>query len=125
MMMTFKQQNFLSIASINVRGLNNNNKTSKIVQLIKDKNFDIICLQETYLTLPTQKFLQLRWNRQAYFSHLTHNSSGIAFLINNRKPLSNLHFTVIEPGRCACLSFSWNNTNLTLYNIYSPTSSSG
>ena len=40
----------LEIASLNVRGLQDNNKRKRIFQTFRNSKFDIILLQETYST---------------------------------------------------------------------------
>ena len=40
----------IKIASINVRGIRNRNKRFCIINWLKNNNFDIACLQETYIT---------------------------------------------------------------------------
>lgn len=40
----------LNIVSLNVSGLQNNNKRNRIFQYLKIKKYDVILLQETYST---------------------------------------------------------------------------
>src|SRR5690606_682555 len=124
MTMNTKQQHYLTIASINVRGLNSNTKSREVLNIIRDKKFDIICLQETHLTNNSQSFLELSWNNPLHFNHHTSHSAGIAILIANTTSISDIQFSIVVPGRCSQLSFSWDNNNYILYNIYAPTTSS-
>ena len=41
----------LQIVSLNIRGLQNQNKRNRIFQYFKTKTYDVILLQETYNTL--------------------------------------------------------------------------
>src|SRR5690606_15901433 len=103
-----------------------NSKTREVLNILHSKSFDIICIQETHLTNLNQSYLQLIWNNKPiYFNHHTNNSAGIAILINNNKNISITQVSNIIPGRCTSISFTWDDNDYTLYNIYSPTSSSG
>ena len=51
----------LKIGTFNVKGLRNDSKRRKVFQHINQKNFDVICLQETHSEVADEKIWKSQW----------------------------------------------------------------
>ena len=71
----------LKIFSYNCRGLNKGKKRSDIFNLFKDKNSDILCLQETHFVPEIEKNIYSEWNGKCFFNHGKSNAKGVAVLL--------------------------------------------
>ena len=68
----------LEIASLNVRGLQDNNKRKRIFQTLRNSKFDIILLQERHSTDEDVVLWKRDWIGRAFFSSLNSTKSGVA-----------------------------------------------
>ena len=112
----------ISIATLNVNGLRDNTKCSKVVHWCKLINADIIFLQETFLSTENDfKFLKKLWGAPVYYSpSLTNHSGGVAILLTNRLSPIVTQVKKDNKGRCISLGYSFNGTRLRLCNIHAP-----
>ena len=74
----------LKILSLNVRGLKNVKKRRALFNNFKKKDYDIICLQETYLTKIDYEKIQKEWGSLLHLSEGTGRSKGLVTLFNKR-----------------------------------------
>ena len=72
----------LRIASLNCRGLNKKLKRNTIFR--KCSKYDIICLQETYITNISANVWRLEWPGEMFFSEGSNKSKGQIILINRK-----------------------------------------
>ena len=107
----------LRIASINCRGLNKKLKRKTIFRHCL--SFDIICLQETYVTEKKAREWELEWKGNFYFSEGTNKSKGQIVLVHNRVKCEDLK-VFIETDRVLGLNFSINNVSFQVLNVYGP-----
>ena len=90
----------LNICSLNVRGLRNKNKRNVLFEWVKSKNFDVICLQETYCTPDFVNEFNRLWDGQVFHScSNTSHSKGVAMLINTKQNLTIIEKVSDEYGR--------------------------
>ena len=73
----------LKCVSYNVNRLRKNPKRKSIFYFLKQKNYDIIFLQETYSCFNDEKRWQYEWKGKLVFSHGENNSKGVAVLVKN------------------------------------------
>ena len=59
----------ITVASFNVNGLRQNMKRKAVFYFLKQKQFDIILLQETHSLLADEKLWQCEWGGEIVFSH--------------------------------------------------------
>ena len=81
------------VLTVNVNGLNNHNKRSKIFNKIKSKKIDITLLQETHSTKTTETKRQQEWNSMSFWnSGPTYHSVGLAipFSENFKEKIQNI-----------------------------------
>ena len=112
----------LKIVSLNVRGLNDRYKRMTLFKWLKDKKFDIICLQETFCVNNFVKTFDRDWQGSIY--HCTSNSTHargvcIMFRKNINFKLKNLHSSV--DGRKILMNIEISDQKYTIANLYSPT----
>ena len=81
----------INIRSLNVRGLGSQHKRRDVIHFLKNKNADIIFLQDTHLTKEKTPSFNLLWKGKSYHSYYAHNSRGTSILIS-----SHLHHDVIS-----------------------------
>ena len=75
----------LKIASLNVRGLQDNNKRIRIFQSLRNSKFDIILLHETHSADEDVVLWKKDWTGRAFFSSLNSTKSGVAILCKDSK----------------------------------------
>ena len=67
----------LQIVSLNVRGLQNKNKRSRILQYFQTKKFDVILLQKTYSTPEDESKWKKEWEGPTFFSSLSNHTTTL------------------------------------------------
>ncbi len=112
----------MNVTTINVRGLNNPQKRSTILQWLQYKQFDIICLQETFLTADSIIALKNEWNGPSFHSPSPSNhSKGVSILINKSFSCEILNVYSSEDGRKVLLNLKHNDNTYSIANVYAPT----
>ena len=71
----------IHFVSLNVRGLRDKLKRSKIFLWLKQQKSDIILLQETYWSTDLEMIIRNEWKGLCLFNHGTNHSKGVAMLI--------------------------------------------
>ena len=75
----------VQVVSINVNGIQERQKRSKVFSALRAENCDIYLLQETHVTSVHEgKLWESKWGGQAIFSPGSNRSAGVGFLINPR-----------------------------------------
>ena len=109
----------LKILSLNVRGLRNVKKRRTLFNSFKSKDFDIICLQETYLTNKEINKIQNEWGSLIHLSESVGRSKGIVTLFNKR--LKNYKISSsFANSRCLISKITIENSEFIIVNIYAP-----
>ena len=108
------------IASQNVRGLNNLSKRVAIFNWFKNKNFDIIFLQETFSSNHDEQLWQSEWEGPIYFSHGSKHSCGIAILIRKTFDFKALEIHKDCNGRYIFIKAEIQDEIIYLLNVYAP-----
>ncbi len=112
----------MNIVTINVRGLNNPQKRQTILQWLKFKQFDIICLQETFCTQETSKLLSAEWEGPSFHSvSQSSHSKGVSILINDKFTHEIIDTHTCQDGRKILINLTHNTNIYTIANIYAPT----
>ena len=73
----------ISLHSFNARDLRDLTKRKNLFLSCKGKNANFIFLQETHSKKEDSLFWSQQWGNEAYFSHGTSRSAGVAILIKN------------------------------------------
>ena len=89
----------ITISSLNVRGLGNNDKRREIFQWLRKKKFSIYMLQEVHCTERSFETWAAEWGYTAFFSGMAGNKAGVAILLNNNFAFKALRQTCDKEGR--------------------------
>lgn len=113
----------IQLNCFNCRGLRNRDKRINIFHWIKANHNGITFLQETHSSVQDEARWEREWQGEIYFSHGEFNARGVAILIP--KDLIN-RFKMIsgekdKNGRFLLLKCKFEDEELILVNIYSPT----
>ena len=108
----------LSLISFNTIGLRNQSKFEKL--LVKCKNNDILCLQETNWTENIMKDIKMKWKDTVYVNNGTEKSCGVAILIKNDILENIKELYSDKTGRIIIIEFKYKNIVYRLINVYAP-----
>ena len=79
---TFPQ--YLSVASMNCRGLADNAKRRDVLHYLKNKQYSIYCLQDVHWVERMEDQIRAEWGLEwVFFSSFKSNARGVAILFNN------------------------------------------
>ena len=112
----------LSIATLNVCGLRDQVKRSRVIQWLKIFTFDIILLQELYLASDADfSFFKRLWDGPVYFSpSLTHHSGGVGIALNGQYQWKVSQIRRDNRGRCISILCSVQETTFRVCNVHCP-----
>ena len=108
------------LCSLNVRGLGNKRKREQVFHWLKEQAFDIYCLQETHLPSSLKDQIKMEWGFDVLLSGKSRNSEGVCILFNSTVKYSILNYIDIIEGRLQAVDIQYNDTNITLINVYGP-----
>ena len=111
---------YLSIATLNVSGLNDLIKRCRVSDWIKKQDPFICCLQETHFRQKDTYSLKIKVWRTIYHSNGPQKKAGVAILISDK--LKFIPKTVVgdEEGHYIILKGSIQQEDQTIMNIYAP-----
>jgi len=69
------------VSSYNVNGIRQNLKRKSLFYFLKQKNHDVILLQETHSCIIDEKLWKCEWRGKIIYAHGASNSKGVAVLI--------------------------------------------
>jgi len=111
----------LKVVSLNVRGLNNVKKRYTLYTWIKENEFDICLLQETYLTKTTSKAVDKEWRGRVYHSLSdSSHSRGVCILVNKKLICNVINSHCDDRGRMLMINLEIESNDYTFLNIYAP-----
>ena len=112
----------LSVASWNVRGINNLKKRASILRALKREKLDIIALQETYITGSNDyDDIQRQWGGSIHFNSGSNRSKGVITLFS--QSMKNELIEVVHKsndGRILVSSLTYEKEKFIIVNVYSP-----
>ena len=113
----------LRILSYNAQGLQGSEKRIDVFEYIKNKQYDIYCLQDTHFVNENESDIINQWgNSKGIIRNFKSNSRGIAILFNNDIDLK-IHQKIIDDGgNFIIVDMTIYNQRLTLVNLYGPNS---
>ena len=111
----------MEIITLNVRGLNSQSKRQTIYHWLKEKHFNIICLQETYVTETNVPTFNNDWDGASYHSctNSTH-SRGVSILCNKSFDHKLLSSYSDNEGRKLLINIEYCGQVYTIVNVYAP-----
>ena len=107
----------LQIASLNCRGLNKKLKRKLVFE--KCKKFDIVTLQETYVTVSSASAWKTEWPGEFFYVGETNHSKGQIILINKR--LKDAEIKVLyQSTRILAIHLTIDGVSYYIINVYGP-----
>ena len=110
----------LRIATLNVNGLRNDQKREILFNHLNREKYDIICLQETHSTREDEGSWTKQWGGEMAFNHGESNSKGVAILASRKSEIKLENLDKDDEGRLITCDILWNNTPISILNIYAP-----
>ena len=113
----------LSVATLNVNGLNNPKKRESVLRALRREKLDIIALQETFLNAETDyDYLKQRWGGCLHFNAaVSSRSRGVMTLFGPHFKCDSLRVLYkSEDGRILVSSFTYESETFIIVNTYSP-----
>ena len=111
--------NYFKVVSMNVRGLRNARKRRILFHNFKKEKYDIICLQETYLTKNDVSLIEKEWPSGFHMAEGSNKSKGLLTLFS--KKVTNLPLSLVFVNeRCLISLFSIDDLKFSVVNIYAP-----
>ena len=89
----------ITVCSLNVRGLSNNQKRRETFFWLKKKKFSIYFLQEVHSTTETEICWQSEWGYSTIFTNFSSSRAGVGILFNNNFYFQILKYFVDPEGR--------------------------
>ena len=109
------------IISLNVRGLQNQNKRGAIFSYLKSQKATLYCLQETYSLSNDEKVWPVEWGGQMIFSHGTAHSKGVCMLLNPNSTFQLCNIQTDPQGRFIIIAkITIDELPFFVVNIYAP-----
>ncbi len=113
----------IKINSFNCRGLRDRKKRLEVFNWLKESHLGITLLQETHSAISDEQQWEKEWGGDIYFSHGEFNARGVATLIPSSlmQDFEYISGTQDQEGRVLQITCKIDGTQLTIFNIYSPT----
>ena len=111
------------IATLNVRGLCNHVKRRKLFYWLKELNYDVVFLQETYCRQSFTSCFNNSWNGEIIHAVTdSAHSRGVCMLIKAKSNIEVIDSYPSSDGRSLICNIKIKGIILTLVNIYAPNS---
>lgn len=115
-----KEIESLKIMTFNCRGLKNKTKRLSLFKTFRDKNIDVVCLQETYLMEREKKTIETEWGNKVLLSEGTSKSKGLIILFGNKISESSTIEMIDSNSRIIISKLENDNSSILIVNIYAP-----
>ena len=116
--------NSIKVLSANCQGLRNMEKRRDVLSYLKDKNANIVCLQDTHLIEDDMMAVTDLWNNEVYINGGKTNSRGVAILLNNNFEYEVLSCNKDENGNYLNLLIKLSAMMINLITLYGPNNDS-
>ena len=112
----------LKICSLNVRGIRGSQKRKKLIQWMRENKFDIVCLQETFLTAEVLETLQREWSGKMYHSlSESVHSKGVSIFFKPHLDITQMSTYKDMDGRRLLVNFRLGSERIfTIVTVYAP-----
>ena len=110
----------IKIGSFNVRGIRDHSKRLLIFKYLREKELDVVFLQECHSSSKDETLWNSQWGSKIYFSHGERNAKGTAvcFKKNVKLAISKTH--IDTNGRMVMVEIELESQKILLANIYAP-----
>ena len=111
-----------NIITLNVRGIRNRVKRRSIFSYLKDQNCHFYLLQETFSEPKDEHVWKNEWGGDVFFSHGSNHAKGVCILVNPSIVVNVENSYKDIDGRIIAIDVICNGVNLSICNVYAPTS---
>ena len=73
----------ISICSVNCQGLGDYRKRRDVLDHLRNKQYSIICVQDTHFTKKIENQIRAEWGYKVCFSSFSSQSRGVAIFVRN------------------------------------------
>ena len=109
---------------MNCQGLRNSGKRNDVLNYLKTKNVDILCLQDTHLKASDQSIIEQNWDGEVLLHGVSTNSRGVAILIRNTLQYELLTSETDKNGNIIVLHINCLGQRFLIINVYGPNTDS-
>ena len=110
----------IKVLSANCQGLRDIKKRIDVLNYLKDKKADIICLQDTHWVEKDEPQIRAIWGNECIVHGLKTNSRGVAVLFGKDFEFKILHSDKYENGNMLVVDIKISDLHLKLINLYGP-----
>ena len=114
------KNNNLKLISMNVCGLNEKIKRTKVFRFLRSKEIDVACIQETHLTKSKHRIIKNEWNGKVVYNDGESNSRGVAVFFAKHLDVQNVSVDRDLNGRFVSVAIKLNEQSLRIVNVYAP-----
>ncbi len=115
----------IHIGTVNVRGLNDPRKRKTFLHWLREKRFEIICLQETFLKEESTQLLVKEWEGKMIINATNSaHSRGCAVLFSKHFNFELINSYVDKDGRRILVNISYANQVYSIVCLYAPNNES-
>ena len=108
----------LHILSLNVRGLRNGAKRKNLFRYFRKEKFSVVCIQESYITDNDYELWKKEWGGELIYFKGTRHAKGQLILLQRNFPYK--WSVEVLSERIVAISFSVNDKDITVFNVYAP-----
>ena len=110
----------IKIGTFNVKGLWNEQKRRQIFQHLHQRQFDVICLQETHSLPKDEKYWRSLWGGRIEYSHGDKDSRGVLIMFKKKAPIRIVKVKQDKMGRRIICVVKYEDCNIMFTNLYTP-----
>ena len=103
---------------MNVNGIRNTNHRKTLFRKFREQSYDVICLQETYITEEVVSMWKKEWGGEFVYSIGTNRSKGQMILF--KKNIDIEFETIFSNDRIILVKVVYNDSSLHICNVYAP-----
>ena len=108
----------IKIRSLNINGIRNKKKRLALFNMLKRQNFDIVCLQETYIIDSDIELWEKEWGGRLFHCSGTTRSKGQIILVKNNFPFK--VSCIKKESRLLAIEAEIDDKTLHIVNAYAP-----
>ena len=112
--------NSIKVLSANCQGLQNMQKRIDVLSYMKEKNANIICLQDTHWVEKDINTVKKLWGNECYLNGTRTNSRGVAILLNKNFEYQITSTESDSDGNLLYLGLKLSSMTINLVNVYAP-----
>ena len=117
---SFLGLNMVKIATMNVRGLQSDDKRKQFYIYCKKLQYDIICVQESHATTANERIWANEWGGRIFFANDTSSSKGVMIMFKPNLQIDVDKVTADQEGRYVMIDCKMDDQWFLLVNLYAP-----